>query len=214
MSAQRNLSEPMSLNRVSEIRGQDQVVGRIGSLSHIALVVSDPGRTANLFEELLGAEIKRQVGDEGDDEVSVKMGGVWFVLPQSNVDRPITGDHIALKYQRRNYSGAKKRWRSSAMDFKWPGRRRRSTSRTTTTTYLNWSVRTHDFGTSDGARADRTRPRPSHRAERARAFSSPWNAVVRLLAEQWVTFPRFVLSGQWGKAVRQASEWRSPRNCL
>jgi hypothetical protein len=35
-------------------------------------------------------------------------------------------------------------------------------------------------------------------------FTSPFNAVSRIFAEQWVTFPRFVLSGGWSKAMRHA----------
>ena len=34
-------------------------------------------------------------------------------------------------------------------------------------------------------------------------FSSPANAVARLLLEQWMTFPRFVLSGGWLRAWRR-----------
>lgn len=36
-------------------------------------------------------------------------------------------------------------------------------------------------------------------------FTSPWNFIARLVLEQWVTFPRFVLSGGWGRAVRDAA---------
>jgi|SRR5215469_5955568 len=32
-------------------------------------------------------------------------------------------------------------------------------------------------------------------------FSSPLNAVARIFCEQWVTFPRFVLSGGWSRAL-------------
>jgi hypothetical protein len=35
-------------------------------------------------------------------------------------------------------------------------------------------------------------------------FSSPINAVSRIFCEQWVTFPRFVLSGGWWNALRQS----------
>jgi hypothetical protein len=35
-------------------------------------------------------------------------------------------------------------------------------------------------------------------------FTSPFNAVSRLFLEQWVTFPRFVLSGGWRDALRSA----------
>lgn len=46
-----------------------------------------------------------------------------------------------------------------------------------------------------GHRREATPPEP---------FSGPLNAVARLLVEQWVTFPRFVLSGGWQRALRQA----------
>ena len=36
-------------------------------------------------------------------------------------------------------------------------------------------------------------------------FTSPTNAIARIFLEQWITFPRFVLSGGWLKAVRQHS---------
>lgn len=35
-------------------------------------------------------------------------------------------------------------------------------------------------------------------------FTSPLNAVSRILFEQWITFPRFVLSGGWSRALREA----------
>jgi len=36
-------------------------------------------------------------------------------------------------------------------------------------------------------------------------FTGPRNALSRIFFEQWVTFPRFVLSGGWLQALRQAS---------
>lgn len=35
-------------------------------------------------------------------------------------------------------------------------------------------------------------------------FTGPTNAVSRIFMEQWVTFPRFVLSGGWRRALRAA----------
>jgi len=37
-------------------------------------------------------------------------------------------------------------------------------------------------------------------------FTGPVNFVSRLFLEQWVTFPRFVVSGSWGAALRKAGE--------
>ena len=33
-------------------------------------------------------------------------------------------------------------------------------------------------------------------------FTGPANAVSRIFLEQWITFPRFVLSGKWSRAFR------------
>lgn len=45
-----------------------------------------------------------------------------------------------------------------------------------------------------------------HRREMPPApFRSPLEAVLRLTAEQWVTFPRFVLSGGFARAWRDAA---------
>jgi hypothetical protein len=46
-----------------------------------------------------------------------------------------------------------------------------------------------------GHRQEATPPEP---------FTSPVNAVARIFCEQWVTFPRFVLSGGWYRALRTA----------
>jgi len=35
-------------------------------------------------------------------------------------------------------------------------------------------------------------------------FSGPLNTVSRIFLEQWITFPRFVLSGGWWHALRRA----------
>jgi hypothetical protein len=35
-------------------------------------------------------------------------------------------------------------------------------------------------------------------------FTGRTNAVSRILLEQWVTFPRFVLSGGWYRALRES----------
>lgn len=44
-----------------------------------------------------------------------------------------------------------------------------------------------------------------HRMEHvpSEPFTGPVQAVARLLFEQWITFPRFVLSGGWWRALKQ-----------
>lgn len=46
-----------------------------------------------------------------------------------------------------------------------------------------------------------------HRQERIppEPFTSPFNAISRIFLEQWITFPRFVMSGGWAKAWRDAN---------
>lgn len=36
-------------------------------------------------------------------------------------------------------------------------------------------------------------------------FTGAGNALARILVEQWVTFPRFVLSGQWAENLRRSA---------
>ena len=36
-------------------------------------------------------------------------------------------------------------------------------------------------------------------------FRGPMNVVARLFAEQWITFPRYVLSGELARALQRAS---------
>jgi hypothetical protein len=45
-----------------------------------------------------------------------------------------------------------------------------------------------------------------HRGEGVPAvpFSGAGNAVARIFLEQWITFPRFVLTGAWWRAFRSA----------
>jgi hypothetical protein len=40
--------------------------------------------------------------------------------------------------------------------------------------------------------------------EQPAPFSGPAEAVARIFIEQWVTFPRFVFSGEWALALREA----------
>jgi hypothetical protein len=42
-------------------------------------------------------------------------------------------------------------------------------------------------------------------SETPTAFDGPVDFVSRLFAEQWITFPRFVLSGAWYRNLRRAS---------
>jgi catechol 2,3-dioxygenase-like lactoylglutathione lyase family enzyme len=66
------------------------------SISHIALVVKDPARTAALFDDLFSARAVQREDEEGHFETFVKLGGIWIVLVGAPVQRARTGDHIAF----------------------------------------------------------------------------------------------------------------------
>lgn len=66
------------------------------SISHIALVVKDPARTAALFHELFGARAVERQDEDGHLETFVRLGGIWLVLVGAPVQRARTGDHIAF----------------------------------------------------------------------------------------------------------------------
>lgn len=71
-------------------------MGILSKLSHIALIVRDPPRTASLFAEVFDAEAIRHTGEDGHDESYVQLGDTWFVLVKADVQRPVTGDHVAF----------------------------------------------------------------------------------------------------------------------
>ena len=66
------------------------------SISHVALVVKDPGKTAALFQDLFGARAIQRQDDEGHLETFVRLGGTWFALVGAAAERTRTGDHIAF----------------------------------------------------------------------------------------------------------------------
>ncbi len=67
------------------------------TIGHIALVVREPARTASLFEALFDAKPVRSADGEGHQETCVRLGGTWFVLVEAEVERPVTGDHVAFR---------------------------------------------------------------------------------------------------------------------
>jgi len=69
----------------------------LGSISHVALVVKDPAKTAALFQDLFGARMVARADDEGHLETFVRLGGAWIVLVGAPVQRTRTGDHIAFR---------------------------------------------------------------------------------------------------------------------
>ena len=66
------------------------------SISHIALVVKDPARTAALLHDLFSARVVERKDEDGHLETFVRLGGTWLVLVAASVQRVRTGDHIAF----------------------------------------------------------------------------------------------------------------------
>jgi catechol 2,3-dioxygenase-like lactoylglutathione lyase family enzyme len=69
----------------------------LGSISHIALVVKDPARTAALFHDLFGARAVEREDEEGHLETFVRLGDTWIAVVAAPVQRARTGDHIAFR---------------------------------------------------------------------------------------------------------------------
>ena len=67
------------------------------SISHIALVVKDPARTAALFHDLFGVRVVEREDEEGHRETFVRLGGIWMVLVAAPVQRARSGDHVAFR---------------------------------------------------------------------------------------------------------------------
>jgi catechol 2,3-dioxygenase-like lactoylglutathione lyase family enzyme len=67
------------------------------AISHIALVVKDPARTAALFHDLFGIRSVEREDAEGHLERCMRVGGVWIVLVGAPVQRTRSGDHIAFQ---------------------------------------------------------------------------------------------------------------------
>lgn len=67
------------------------------SISHIALIVKDPARTAALFRDLFSARVTEREDEEGHFETFVSLGGIRIVLVGAPVERARTGDHIAFR---------------------------------------------------------------------------------------------------------------------
>jgi catechol 2,3-dioxygenase-like lactoylglutathione lyase family enzyme len=70
------------------------------AISHVALIVADPSRTAELFQQLFAVKTVRRLDEEGHDETFMRLGTTWFLLAQAAVDRKRTGDHIAFRVTR------------------------------------------------------------------------------------------------------------------
>ena len=89
----------------------------LGPISHVALVVSDPARTAALFQQLFEAPTVKRVDEEGHDETFVRLGETWFLLAQGSMERPRTGDHIAFRISKTEMDAAAAKLKGMGMEI-------------------------------------------------------------------------------------------------
>lgn len=73
----------------------------VASIGHIALIVRDPARTAELFAGVLGARVVPPCpDDDGHRQSYAQFAGVWFVLRRGDGAAMRNGDHISLSLSR------------------------------------------------------------------------------------------------------------------
>jgi catechol 2,3-dioxygenase-like lactoylglutathione lyase family enzyme len=89
----------------------------LNSIGHIALVVADPARTAQLFESLFESKTVRRLDAEGHDETFVNLGGTWFLLAEANVERQRTGDHIAFHVAKADLLATAEKLKAMNLEF-------------------------------------------------------------------------------------------------
>jgi len=68
----------------------------LDEISHVAIVVKDPIKSANFFKQLFDSKIVSRIDADGHKETFVQLGRTWFVLVKASVKRQRTGDHIAF----------------------------------------------------------------------------------------------------------------------
>jgi catechol 2,3-dioxygenase-like lactoylglutathione lyase family enzyme len=89
----------------------------LNSISHIALVVADPARTALLFEALFATKTVRRVDADGHDETFINLGNTWFLLAKATVERQRTGDHIAFHVTKSNLLATAEKLKAMDLEF-------------------------------------------------------------------------------------------------
>jgi catechol 2,3-dioxygenase-like lactoylglutathione lyase family enzyme len=89
------------------------------AISHIALVVKDPARTAALFHDLFGARTVEREDEDGHHEIFVSLGGIWIVLVGAPVERARTGDHIAFRATPENLEATAAKLKAMGREFMW-----------------------------------------------------------------------------------------------
>jgi hypothetical protein len=89
----------------------------LDAISHVALVVEDPAKTASLFQALFDSRVVSRTDSDGHDETFVRMGRTWFVLVQASVERPRTGDHVAFSVSKATLLACAEKLRAMNHEF-------------------------------------------------------------------------------------------------
>ena len=89
----------------------------LGAISHVALVVKDPARSASLFKELFDSKVISRTDSDGHDETFVRLGRTWFVLVQASVERPRTGDHVAFSVSKASLVACAEKLKAMNQEF-------------------------------------------------------------------------------------------------
>ena len=76
----------------------------LDAISHVALVVEDPARTAALLRALFDSPVVSRTDADGHDETFVKLGRTWFALVRGSGNRARTGDHVAFSVSKETLS--------------------------------------------------------------------------------------------------------------
>ncbi|MES1189793.1 MAG: hypothetical protein ABUS47_01815 [Steroidobacter sp.] len=76
----------------------------LDAISHVALVVKDPVKTACLFKILFDSTVISRVDADSHEETFVRLGRTWFVLVKASVERQRTGDHVAFSVSKATLS--------------------------------------------------------------------------------------------------------------
>jgi catechol 2,3-dioxygenase-like lactoylglutathione lyase family enzyme len=89
----------------------------LGPISHIALIVRDPARTAGFLRELFDAPVLRRTDADGHDETFVRLGVTWCALIGADVRCERTGDHVAFRVARESIPLFADRLKSRGCEF-------------------------------------------------------------------------------------------------
>jgi len=89
----------------------------LGPISHVALVVSDPTKTAALFQSLFEVPTIKRVDEEGHDETFIRLGETWCLLAKGSMERPRSGDHIAFRVSKAQLEATAAKLKAMDMEF-------------------------------------------------------------------------------------------------